>query len=65
MLFRSLCDQLAREASRAIVATMSEKPTGAQIAGQMAAAVEKASDGLLAVGYALRQMVMARTGVTS
>ncbi|MGD9520322.1 MAG: phosphate transport regulator [Tepidiphilus sp.] len=60
-----LCDQLAREASRAIVATMSEKPTGAQIAGQMAAAVEKASDGLLAVGYALRQMVMARTGVTS
>ena len=53
------------EASRAIVATMSEKPTGAQIAGQMAAAVEKASDGLLAVGYALRQMVMARTGVTS
>lgn len=60
-----LCDQLAREASRAIVATMSEQPTGAQIAGQMAAAVEKASDGLLAVGYALRQMVMARTGVTS
>ncbi len=60
-----LCDQLAREASRAIVATLSEQPTGAQIAGQMAAAVEKASDGLLAVGYALRQMVMARTGVTS
>lgn len=60
-----LCDQLAREAYRAIVATMAGTPTGAQIAGQMASAVEKASDGLLAVGYALRQRVMARTGVTS
>ncbi len=60
-----LCDELSRQARRSIVATLHASPAGLMLANDLAATIEKASDGLLAAGYALRQMVLTKTGLSS
>ena len=60
-----LCDQLAREARVAIVGALHAAPVSLQLATELAGAMEKATDSLLAAGYALRQMVLTKTEVVS
>jgi len=60
-----LCDELARQARRSIVCALHASPAGLLLASDLAATIEKASDGLLDAGYALRQMVFTKTGISS
>jgi uncharacterized protein Yka (UPF0111/DUF47 family) len=60
-----LCDELARQARRCIVGALHASPAGLLLASDLAATIEKASDGLLDAGYALRQMVFTKTGISS
>ena len=60
-----LCDELSRQARVAIVRTLHASPAGLFLASELATTIEKASDGLLAAGYALRQMVLTKTGVSA
>lgn len=60
-----LCDELARQARRSIVCALHASPAGILLASDLAATIEKASDGLLDAGYALRQMVFTKTGISS
>jgi uncharacterized protein Yka (UPF0111/DUF47 family) len=60
-----LCDQLAREARVAIVGALHAAPVSLQLATELAGTMEKATDSLLAAGYALRQMVLTKTEVAS
>jgi uncharacterized protein Yka (UPF0111/DUF47 family) len=58
-----LCDELSRQARVTIVRTLHASPVGLFLASDLATTIEKASDGLLAAGYALRQMVFTKTGM--
>jgi uncharacterized protein Yka (UPF0111/DUF47 family) len=58
-----LCDELSRQARVTIVRTLYASPAGLFLASDLATTIEKASDGLLAAGYALRQMVFTKTGM--
>jgi uncharacterized protein Yka (UPF0111/DUF47 family) len=58
------CDELLRQARMTIVQSLHASPAEFFLANDLAATIEKASDSLLAVGYALRQMVFAKTGVS-
>ena len=40
-------------------------PAGLLLASDLASTIEKASDGLLAAGHALRQMVLTKTGMSA
>jgi uncharacterized protein Yka (UPF0111/DUF47 family) len=58
-----LCDELARRARITIIASLHDSAAGMMLATDLAAAIEKASDALLAVGYSLRQMVFSKAGM--
>lgn len=60
-----LCDELARQARQTIVATLHASPAGLLLASDLASTIEKTSDGLLAAGHALRQMVLTKTGMSA
>jgi len=60
-----LCDDLTRQARMTIVQTLHASPAGMVLASDLANTIEKASDGLLAAGYALRHMVLAKNGMSS
>ena len=60
-----LCDELSRQARMTIVRTLHASPAGLLLASDLAATIEKASDGLLAAGYALRKMVLTKTGMSA
>ncbi len=60
-----LCDELARDARRAIVRALHTSPVGLQLANDLVATIEQASDALLALGYALRRRVLMQTGVSA
>ena len=57
------CDELLREARRTIVITLHDQPAAMQLATELATTLEKASDALVATGYALRQMAFEKSGV--
>ena len=57
------CDELLREARRTIVVTLHAQAAAMQLATELATTLEKASDALVATGYALRQMAFEKTGV--
>ena len=59
------CDDLSREARMVIVRTLHDAPAHLMLASQLAVTIEKASDGLLAAGYALREIVLTKTGISS
>ncbi|MDO9197700.1 MAG: phosphate transport regulator [Rhodoferax sp.] len=59
------CDELSRLARVTIVRTLHASPAGLHLASELATTIEKASDGLLAAGYALRQMVFTKTGMSA
>ncbi len=58
-----LCDELSRQARTTIVGTLSASPAELLLASDLVSSIEKSSDNLLAAGYALRRMVLAKTGV--
>lgn len=60
-----LCDELSRQARMTIVRTLHGLPAGLLLASDLAATIEKASDGLLAAGHALRQMVLNKSGTAA
>jgi uncharacterized protein Yka (UPF0111/DUF47 family) len=60
-----LCDELSRQARMTIVQTLHAAPAELLLASDLAKTIEQASDGLLAAGYALRQMVLNKTGISS
>ena len=60
-----LCDDLTRQARRAIVRSLHDSAAGLLLANDLAATIEKASDALLTSGYALRQLVFAKTGMSA
>lgn len=60
-----LCDELSRQARKSIVISLHASPAGMLLASDLATTIEKASDGLLAAGYALRKMVLTKTGMTA
>lgn len=60
-----LCDGLLREARMSIVQSLHTSPAGLLLASDLAATIEKASDSLLAAGYALRKMVLTKTGISA
>lgn len=60
-----LCDELARQARVTIVRSLHASPAGLLLASELAAAIEEASDALLAAGYSLRQMVFTKTGMSA
>ncbi len=60
-----LCDELARQARVTIVRSLHALPAELLLANDLAATIEQASDGLLAAGYSLRQMVFAKTGMSA
>lgn len=59
------CDALSRQARMIIITSLADSPAGLMLASDLANTIEKASDGLLASGYALREMVLTKTGVSS
>lgn len=60
-----LCDELSRQARVTIVRSLHGSPAGLLLASDLAATIEKASDSLLAAGYALRKMVLNKTGMSA
>jgi uncharacterized protein Yka (UPF0111/DUF47 family) len=58
-----LCDDLSRQARVTIVGALHASPAGFQLATDLANTIEKASDDLLSAGYALRKLVLAKTGM--
>jgi uncharacterized protein Yka (UPF0111/DUF47 family) len=60
-----LCDELSRQARVTIVRSLHASPAGLLLASDLASHIEKASDGLLAAGHSLRQMVLNKTGISS
>lgn len=59
-----LCDELSRQARVTIVRALHASPAGLMLANELVASIEKTSDHLLAAGYALRKMVLHKTGTT-
>jgi uncharacterized protein Yka (UPF0111/DUF47 family) len=60
-----LCDELSRQARMAIVRSLNASPAELLLASDLANTIEKASDSLLAAGYAMRQMVLTKTGMSA
>jgi len=60
-----LCDELSRQARVTIVHSLPTSPAGLMLASDLAGMIEKASDSLLAAGYALRQMVFTKSGMSA
>jgi len=60
-----LCDELLRQARMTIVRTLHASAAGFYLATNLADTIEQASDDLLAAGYALRTMVLAKTGMST
>jgi uncharacterized protein Yka (UPF0111/DUF47 family) len=60
-----LCDELSRQARVAIVRSLNASPAELLLASDLANTIEKASDSLLAAGYAMRQMVLTKTGMSA
>lgn len=60
-----LCDELARQARVTIIRSLHAAPASLLLASELAAAIEEASDALLAAGYSLRQMVLTKTGMSA
>jgi uncharacterized protein Yka (UPF0111/DUF47 family) len=60
-----LCDELSRQARMTIVRMLHAMPAELLLASDLAKTIEQASDGLLAVGHTLRQMVLNKTGISS
>lgn len=60
-----LCDELSRQARVTIIQSLHASPAGLLLASDLAATIEKASDGLLAAGYALRKMVITKTEMST
>ena len=59
------CDELLRQARITIIQSLHTEPAALYIANDLAATIEDVSDALLTTGYALRQMVFARTGISA
>ena len=57
-----LCDELLRQARMTIVQSLHALPAEFFLANELASTIEQATDSLLAFGYALRQVVFAKTG---
>lgn len=60
-----LCDDLSRQARKSVVCAPQVSAASLLLANELATTIEKASDGLLAVGHALRRMVLTKTGASS
>jgi uncharacterized protein Yka (UPF0111/DUF47 family) len=60
-----LCDELSRQARKMIVIWLHASPAGMLLATDLATTIEKASDALLSAGYALRKMVLTKTGMSA
>jgi uncharacterized protein Yka (UPF0111/DUF47 family) len=60
-----LCDELSRQARVTIVRSLSTSPAELLLASDLASMIEKASDSLLVAGYALRQMVFTKSGISA
>ncbi len=59
------CDELFRQARTAMVKNLRSAPADLMLANDLAATLEKATDNLLRAGYALRQMVLNKTGMSA
>ncbi len=59
------CDELFRQARATMVKNLRNAPVDLMLANDLAATLEKATDNLLRVGYALRQMVLNKTGMSA
>ena len=59
------CDDLFRQARTTMVKSLRSAPVDLMLANDLAATLEKATDKLLRVGYALRQMVFNKTGMSA
>ncbi|MFZ6688485.1 DUF47 family protein [Undibacterium sp. SXout11W] len=60
-----VCDDLSRQARMTIVRSLQSSAAAYSLASDLANVIEKASDHLLAAGYALRKMVFTKTGISS
>jgi len=60
-----LCDELSRQARVTIVRSLHASPAGLLLASDLAAMIEKVTDNLLAAGYALRKLVLNKTGMSA
>jgi len=60
-----ICDDLSRQARVTIVRSLHDSPVGLLLASDLVATIEKASDSMLAVGYALRKLVLNKTGISA
>lgn len=58
------CDDLSRQARLCIASQEQSPPYRLFLASDLAGTIEKASDALLATGYALRQLVFTKTGMS-
>ncbi len=59
------CDELLRQARLRILQSLHDAPAALLLANELAATIENASDSLLSCGYALRQMVFTKSGLSS
>ena len=59
------CDELFRQARITMVKHLHNAPVNLMLASDLAATLEQATDNLLRVGYALRQMVLNKTGMST
>jgi len=60
-----ICDELLRQARRLIFQSLHDSPAELYLANDLAGTMEKATDSLLAAGYALRQMVFSKAGASA
>jgi uncharacterized protein Yka (UPF0111/DUF47 family) len=60
-----ICDDLSRQARVTIVRSLHDSPAGFLLASDLVDTIEKASDSMLAVGYALRKLVLNKTGISA
>ena len=58
-----VCDECLRQARTQIVLLLHDRPAAMQLATELAATTESATDHLLGAAYALRKMVFEKTGV--
>lgn len=60
-----ICDDLLRNARVLIVQTLNASPMTFSLATELAATIEKATDSLLTAGYALRKLVLNKSGMSA
>ena len=60
-----ICDDMSRQARVTIVRSLHASPVGLLLASDLVTTIEKASDSLLTAGYALRKMVLNKTGMSA